>query len=107
MSTKKLSENKSSHNYGCNLQIQHDLVVIFFLAPGCIVWNYLFSRQVTSSLTAEEEKTSQKLIKEGQKANKDQTIDLLNNFKALLNNNIKQEKVKPGNVPCHAKSTLP
>jgi len=55
------------------------------------------ARQVTSSLTAEEEKTEQmtkdKLIKEGEKPKKDQTIDLLNNFKALLNNNIKQEKV--------------
>jgi len=60
------------------------------------------ARQVTSSLTAEDEKTEQmkndKLIKEGQKASKDQTIDLLNNFKALLNNNIKQDKVKPGNI---------
>ena len=53
-------------------------------------------------MTAEDEKTEQmkkdRLIKEGQKPSKDQTIDLLNNFKALLNNNIKQDKVKPGNV---------
>ena len=47
-------------------------------------------------MNAEEERTEQmtknKLIKEGQKPARDQTLDLLNNFKALLNNNINQDK---------------
>ena len=60
-------------------------------------------------MSSEELKTDQntkdKLVKEGEKDNKKQTFQILNNIKALLDNNIQEDNVKAGTL--EQSETLP